>query len=124
MSYISLDNPEFPEISEDFTRIVLEFYLNRTSILLEIYLTYLNFPFLLVPFGRVPYRFFQTEEKFAYQYRVPPKVLMGEEITGKNDFAYFQEITWTSGAENICKNALQPVLVRRFNFPEKVQQDI
>ena len=44
------------------------------------------------------------EEKFAYQYRVPPTMFMGRNITGTNDFACFcQEIIWIGGAHTLWK---------------------
>ena len=52
----------FTWISWNFTRILQEYYKNFTGIVLEFYwnlITYLNLNFLAVPFGRVPFRFFQ-----------------------------------------------------------------
>ena len=55
------------------------------------------------------------EEKFAYQYQVPPEILWGK-ITSTNDF-FLREIIWNGGGGKNWTNALQQVLVRRFSFP-------
>ena len=47
------------------------------------------------------------EEKFAYQYWVPPKILMGKDITGTNYFACFsRKIICTREAEKKSQKML------------------
>ena len=60
----------------------------------RVFLIYLNLSFVRRVHSVVNIR----EEEFAYQYRVPAKHLMGEKITGTNDFAKFSmKIAWTRG---------------------------
>ena len=50
-----------------------------------------------------------------YQYHVPPKFFFGERTTGTGGLG-----SYGPGGPKKLKNALQPVLVRRFSFSEKV----
>ena len=55
--------------------------------------------------------------KRSYRYQVPPKILMGDQITGANNFTYFPGKSYgRGGPKQNSKKALPPVLVQRFNF--------
>ena len=56
-------------------------------------------PFPTSPQSAIAYRE-GREAKLAYQYWVPPKIVMGEQITVRIICLFSRKITWTKGPEN------------------------